>query len=1406
MKLYLVTILALTFTFSVSAYNIPEKGKGSGDGNLSTPYNKANCPPSNARLFMNFNDVEALIEVGGSLWQNRQVGAASYEVPAGGGNHVIYSGSIWMGGLDVNGQLKLAAVKFRQGGNDFWAGPLSQTVGSGTYDPMQPVPANATRDFGAATIDPGQCVKYDKFFPIAKSEVIAFTINFECGQDPNCTDDPVPLSNDAINRINNWPAHGDPSIGQDYYLAPFYDYPTNGNSGDGTYDPSQGDIPWFDDILERDDVECGIDRRVTLFGDETNWWVFNDKGNIHTETGADPIGMEIRAQAFAFATNDEVNRMTFYNYEMINRSTQTLFDTYFTQYCDADVGFSDDDYVGCDVSRGLGYAYNADNNDEGGNGAPGYGENPPAVGIDFFEGPYQDVDNLDNVGPRQESQPDGSVEYVVPTVNDALAGGGIVYDGIGIGYSDGIVDNERFGMRRFNYFNRADISPISATHDPDSPTDYYNYMTGFWRDNSPIYYGGIGYGSTGTTTPAAYTYPGDSDPLHWGTLGQDMGWNWTETNTDGAGSSNDIGDRRMLQSAGPFTLTPGAVNNLTVGVVFGRASEGDPFASVEAVKQNDTKAQALFDNCFEILDPPSAPVLEIVELENELVLLLDNPFGNNVNEGYAEEDNINIVDPIDGSEIDKVYEFEGYQIYQLRDLEAGVSDIGNVDRARLVAQCDIENDISRIINFEFDEDLGFAVPIERVDGENRGVQHSFSITEDAFASGPPTLVNNKTYYYIAVAYAFNEYKPYSPNDPELLDGQKIPYISSRLAADGSSIKAIPGIPHNPAPRFDGTIAGLPYGSSPQITTLDGAGNGNRAIDLTRASEDFIVANGSIDTPTYLEGAGPINVKVIDPLNLEGGYYTLQFEDYASNATNAVDTASWTLKRYDSKGGSLLGEVKSDRTINLFNEQLVPNWGISVQINQVNYPCANGSGNCVERDRISEPIEASIDFADSSKRWLIGVPDNDEFRPQNWISSGDYDPTDPDDCIPGAGINNPCCYADFMNRDPDKLYASLLEGTVTAGQFARFNGCGFNPIAIPGSPIIPVLNYNSLIATKELSTVFHPSVDIVFTSDKSNWTRCPVIELNNDEDLSVNNGKPGMLRQSPSIDKNGNQPGDAGYNSFEADPNGTTPVGMGWFPGYAIDVETGRRLNMAYGENSFLAGENGADMQWNPTSNFNNSVGSPLFGGQHTIYVLGGEFYNMPTYDNGVFAYNSLNDEDLAGFRAVYSNISWVMQPMLTPGQNLLSTGVRIRLRKNREYRDYNMTGVNGGRPMYEWNMDNYRTIKNSDTTLANALDIINVVPNPYYAFSEYERTKLDTRVKITNLPETCKVRIYNTSGKLIRAFDKDSPITSLDWNLKNADNIPVAGGVYLIHVEVEGVGERVVKFFGGLRQPDLENL
>jgi hypothetical protein len=1354
---------------------------------------KANCSPATAKLTMKFNDVSALIEQGGSMFQNRAAGVAAYEVPKGSNRFAIYAGALWMGGTDVNGQLKLAALRYRSG-NDFWPGPLTVTPGTGTFNPINPVGDDAIRDFGEANIDPDQCIAYDKFYTIRKAEVVKFNIWWECnaGVTTEGCDEITAPTNDELNRIYGWPAHGDVSRGQDYFLAPFYD-----RDQDGNYNPDNGDHPWYDDILGRDDIECGIDRRISLYGDETHWWVFNDKGNIHTETNGDPIGMEIRAQAFSFATNDEVNRMTFYNYELINRGTQTLYNTYFSQYLDADIGNYADDYTGCDVSRGLGYMYNGDLIDESDGGKLGYGENPPAIGCDFFEGPYQDADGIDNPGPYYDET---TQTEVVPTVVDALANNGIVYKGIGIGYSDGIVDNERFGMRRFTFYTSTSAYPYN---DPGPAAEFYNFMEGQWANGSEMYYGGLGYeGSNGvTTTLSDYMFPGSSDPLHWSTQGEDMsgpypnGW-------DESSYNNPSGDRRFVQSAGPFTLRPGAINNITVGIVYGRSTDGGLMASVEAMKRADTKAQALFDACFKILSPPDAPRLTIQELENELILMLDNPISsNNHQEEYEELDEINITDPT----VDRFYRFEGYQIFQLKAQDISIADISDPDKARLVAQCDIKNNISRIINFEFDEALGFSVPVEKVDGENNGIQHSFSIKEDAFAQGARALVNHKTYYYVAVAYAYNQFKEYDPNDPLLLDGQKIPYISSRLNFDGTAIAPVAAIPHNPMPEAGGTAQLVAYGSSPRITRLDGYGNGNRSLELTDASMKTILTDGFMNNPTYDYGAGPVNIKVVDPLNLANGYFECKFRDYtAPNIGNGADTASWVIYRYANKGdANPIDSVSSERTIASNNEQIIPQWGVSVQIFQTKY---SGIGNLASKS--TSVIDASIEFADSSKRWLTGVKDNDAFFPTNWVRSGDYspecDPGDPafEGLPDGPTYLDPCKYPDEAGADPTQGYERVLEGIIAPHRLVGYQ-----------ADYMPLAYFGTFSGSSKLnaSISFLPSVNIVLTNDKSLWTRCPIVELGRNTALNVGGAAPGALRKSPSVDKNGN-------------PDGTG-TGMGWFPGYAVDLESGARLYMAFGENSFLGGENGADMIWNPTDRLVSNVGTPLMGGMHPVYVFSykqstingfSSGFDFPAYvpaqaetNSGNVAYTKyleVEGNSSSAKRELYGSLTWIAYPLLAQDQTLLATDVTIRLRVNKEYKNFVGSGENAGKPMYGWSMEDIATKVGSQDMLKEALAMINVVPNPYYAFSEYERTRLDTKVKIVNLPEVCTVRIYTANGKLVRTFKKDSPQTYIDWDLTNHKAIPVAGGIYLIHVDVPNVGERVLKFFGGMRQADLQGI
>ncbi len=1316
---FILTALFASVLFSGVSYAEKYKyGNNGSNKTSSASASSAGCAPPQGSAIMDLNNVRTIVYTGGDMWQNFGAAQALYEVPSGSGKHSLFSGSLWMGGTDVNGQLKLAAMRFRQDGNDFWPGPL-------------------TTD-GAASITPDQCAKWDKQHFITRAEVNEFVAWFN---DPSSFDGySIPKS------ITDYPAHGDVTLGQDFYQAPFFD-----KDGDGFYDPFQGDYPKYDLVGE---IDCRVTRDIRLFGDETIWWVFNDKGNIHTESGADAIGMEVHAQAFAFATNDEVNDMTFYNYELINRSSFTLAETYFAQWVDADLGEAIDDFVGCDVPRGLGYCYNGDDVD--GSGGPNhYGPNPPAVGVDFFEGPYQDNDDIDNA--------------VGIGFNEALNG---------LGYGDNIVDNERFGMRRYVYHNNAP----GVQGDPQSGADHYNYMRGIWRDNTLMVYGGNGHINNCTSCePAYFMFPGDSDQEDfWGTNGSPV-TSWTEFD-----AQNTPGDRRFMQSAGPFTLLPGAVNDITVGVVWARASEGNAYASVEKLRKVDDLAQALFENCFKVLNGPDAPDVEIVELDQELVISLSNPvLSNNFNEEYQEIDPFIISpDSLSAQERwDSVYRFQGYQIFQVVASDVSISEcIGlgaNPDRARLVAQCDIVDSVGQLVNFYFDEGLNASIPVEEIDNNSdEGIKHTFQIKEDLFStSSSRALVNHKTYYYIAVAYSYNNYKTYDQNDPLQLDGQKRPYLAGRKNALGASIKVYSATPHKPEPRDGGTIINSEYGTGPKLTRVEGRGNGGIALDLTQESIDEILANGKAEQITYENSAGPVDIFVYNPLSVPNAEFTLSLVDTASTPDDLEDDI-WELKcvgdECDDDPSTTEVTVTSDRTISIANEQLIPEWGLAVKMVQQELPDED-----IPQGGF---IEATMQVSNINNLWLNGVVDQDGATIYNWIRSGPVD-------------DGP--WADY--GDEEQYYEKVTAAGINWAPYFY----AARPVSVEGQ----IVGAPAWTKFNILNRVFNiGSVDVVFTPDQDKWTRSPVIELAEDAQPSVGDAKKMNLRMSPSVDKDGN-------------PDGSGTMGMGWFPGYAINVETGERLNIMFGENSWLAGENGADMVWNPTSNQEDDLGRVLFGGMHYIYIMGHNGGNAdtdcPAYDEGQWIYGKLsnggdfnpNDVDK---RNVYKDVMWVNLPLHQEGTEFLADEIKVRIRISRPYQrelGANWTvgsPQNDNRPLYTFNTGELATVVEDVATAEDALDMIGVVPNPYYAYSEYESNQFDNRIKIINLPNDCEVSIYSINGNLIRRFEKSDPITSVEWDLKNSAGIPIAGGVYLIHVEVPGVGEKVIKWFGALRPIDLD--
>ena len=464
---YILLLTGALYSADLEAREHGDNKKGS-----SPKSNKdlaADCAPSTARAELALNNVRFLIETGGNMWEDRAQGAPHYYVPKAGNNSVLFAGSLWMGGYDPANNLKLAAVRFRQNGNDFWPGPL-------------------TND-GSASVEPDVCVEYDKFWRTTKQDAELHALWWQRINDDDPSNDNLPPFENGYTipqSFLEWPGNGNISQGQDNILGPFFD-----QNGDDIYSPEQGDYPDFNLAGDKDCRNKFREDPVPLFGDENIFWIFNDKGNIHTESGGDPIGMEIRAQAFAFATSDEINSMTFYNYVLINQGTLTLESTYFGQWVDCDVGNAVDDYVGCDVQRGLGFGFNGEEFDESSDSGPGYGANPPAIGVDFFEGPFQDADNIDN-----------------PLVYDyqaAVADNGIPYAGIGIGYGDDVIDNERYGMRAFLYHNNSE-GP-AATQDPQNAIDHYNFLKGIWKDGTPMTYKPPLFGHVKMLNFDAYSYP-----------------------------------------------------------------------------------------------------------------------------------------------------------------------------------------------------------------------------------------------------------------------------------------------------------------------------------------------------------------------------------------------------------------------------------------------------------------------------------------------------------------------------------------------------------------------------------------------------------------------------------------------------------------------------------------------------------------------------------------------------------------------------------------------------------------------------------------------------------------------------------------------------------------------------------
>jgi hypothetical protein len=917
------------------------------------------------------------------------------------------------------------------------------------------------------------------------------------------------------------------------------------------------------------------------------------------------------------------------------------------------------------------------------------------------------------------------------------------------------------------------------------------------------------------------------------------------------------------------------------------------------LKIYDREAQALFDNNFNILNGPDAPDLNVRELDKELIFTLSNGgISNNINESYSEKDPY-ITKP-SNLLTDSAYTFQGYLVYQLKDATVSVTDLDDPDKARLVFRSDVKDDVTGIVNQYLDPILGVYTPIEEVQSVlsegvigsvDAGVEFSFRISDDKFALGNTRLVNHKTYYFMSLAYGYNRAEenasPYDVNAVDY-DGRNQPYISGRR-----NIKTCSAIPHFTEPENGGMNLNASYGDGVQLKRLEGQGNGGIALDFTKNTVDEILASSNYRSlsPSYIQGAGPVAMTVVDPVKIPQGNFILKLMNPSLTSSGAVISyGRWELRNEET--GFLVASDNED--ISVGSEEYISSLGLNLKVKQTESP--GSDPNNISNNGL---ISGTIDFKNSNDRWLSGVADRDddsEFFSLwgfNWIRSGSSESTTENPVGP-----NQIDYS--INDDPNGAFEGAVVQTNLAFGGFEWSGGTWAPYRFASyfndGPGIS----NSITNLAKLEDL--NSVDIVITDDTSKWSRVCVVEAQDDPLLSIGGQVKMGLRQSPSVNKEGGE-------------DGSGTMGLGWFPGYVIDLETGERLNLIFSEDSWQTSENGNDMLWNPTGRLNTddfpsidfpngitnppvfSGGNYLLGGKHFIYIIRGESWvkdtddyinNIsdcdvsPNYDESKWIYSRLlNDNNGTGKFYVFKNTTWVGAPLLAPGRSLnLSNTVTVKLRVTKPYKQYetvlddkffdkdvpltlgntyvvayendpttwggksityngtlyfpgesfiantntNFSGsskarvieansLNSFNPTYSFSTDDIVAIKGDVDVALGAIEKIKVVPNPYYGYSTYENNQLDNRVKITNLPERATVKIFSVSGTLIRTLKKDDSMTSIDWDLKNDFGIPIASGLYMIHVRAklwDAISkdfvekDKVIKWFGSLRPIDLD--
>jgi hypothetical protein len=924
------------------------------------------------------------------------------------------------------------------------------------------------------------------------------------------------------------------------------------------------------------------------------------------------------------------------------------------------------------------------------------------------------------------------------------------------------------GMSSFTYMEScAVVDFISGMCPPQRGREdgFYNHLSGYWTDGTPYSKAGFGYNPLSINT-TKFVFGDDPNNSN--------GWSMCTADIL-------VGDKTFMMSVGPMLLQPGASNSLTMGI-FSVSDMALPCPDLTRLKYAHDYIEHLLYSCFDTvhIDLPVCPNMNAIPGANELVLTLDNP-----PLLYLDIQDFKSEIPYVRAPFDSLYKFEGYKIYQVKDKDVLYSQLNNPEYARLIAQTDVKNGVKDIYTWKTipnpnqnTADKFIWIPKLAVAGSDKGIMTTFKINKDYFLD--EDLINGKDYHYVVVSYAHNNWRPF---DNEERYGQNNTYLESRR-----NFKVY---------TFSPTVKTHDM-EAPVVTRISGEGNPGVFLEMDDEMYEKVFQPNFNREIKYKPNRSPVIIQIIDQEKIKPTRYRLELDG------SFLQNSQGSLCQYDEDVVWKLVDINTqevilqDISLSAVREYYLKDLGFSISIQNFAEP---GKDQDLS---LKGGIDAKLTYKNTNDiKWFNAIKDGGKYHP----NIPEYNVYDFVDDFPKSQNTN------------DTNLTDLGDGFFVPILLTRFAADPNLPFYISPAPR-EVTTFSTSSNINALRYRDLNNIDVVFTNDKTKWSKCIVVEttpnefINLDKAETIGNARNFDLRNTPSIDQDGK-------------PLKDGTVGMSYFPGYAVDVETGKRLNIFFGESSWFSGENaeflqdknpiGGDLIFNPSSEavINDLViRTPdteiiigvtdsrawIAGGHHYIYVSRMEYDECQSFYSRLKYSAAGASPSLYNKHRVLSSVTWtsipIPQMMLPLSQGLIPNELKVQIRVDNPYgetRRFDPSAeraclTDGDRPVYEFGFEMLNALLDFNE------DKIMVFPNPADSKSG------TLNVTITDLPQSGLMSIYDSFGNLIETFDINSGEATIIGHKGVAltyqlQNMALKSGIYIIQIKDHDTGKvKVVKW------------